>query len=577
MTEDILADESGIERLLISAYGDLDGFFGVLWKLKNTGSNWIYGDVYADNSHTGGYGLTDQPDIITLERYEHDGDEEVIEAKWKALYDGVAKSNHVIRVTNIALENKTITEKEAEQFIAEARFLRGYYHLEAIKTWDFVPYVDEIAFELLLSENKLQVGNQPPDKPEDNAGYTPWADLGGEGIIPWEKVEEDFSFAMENLPETPRNGALGRATKYAAIGILAKIKLFQGDFSKTLSLINEIIQSGQYSLLENYHENFRTIGDNKSEAIFQIQASVNDIAEGWVENGNLGDAGSGFPFGWGFNHPTQNLVNAFKTTDGTEGSAIPGLPFLPSFGLNFNEIDLINDDGLSASDPFTPDTRPLDPRLDWTIGRRGIPYLDWGIHPGRDWIRDPIFGPYSPIKHREHQDDESNYAFMWGIQATANNYSVLRYADVLLMAAECEVELSEGDLNRARDLVNQVRNRMADHPEYWVKSEEGELAANYLISLYPNGGSSDPFLTKEGAREAVRFERRLEMALEGHRFWDLKRWGIAKTTLDTYLEKESIKRTYLQGAIFKDHNIRHPIPNTEIDISQGMISQNPGY
>jgi hypothetical protein len=118
---------------------------------------------------------------------------------------------------------------------------------------------------------------------------------------------------------------------------------------------------------------------------------------------------------------------------------------------------------------------------------------------------------------------------------------------------------------------------MADHPEYWVRFDNDSLAANYQIARYPSSGPSDPFQTQEGAREAVRFERRLELAMEGHRFWDLKKWGVVKSTINDYLEIEKTKRSYLIGAEFKDRNIRHPIPQYEIDVSKGVLSQNPGY
>lgn len=157
-----------------------------------------------------------------------------------------------------------------------------------------------------------------------------------------------------------------------------------------------------------------------------------------------------------------------------------------------------------------------------------------------------------------------------------NTFLVLtRYADILLMAADCEVEL--GNLDRARELVNEVRGRMADYPEYWAKDTVGNHAANYAIARYPVGSASDPFRSQEGAREAVQFERRLELAMEGHRFWDLKKWGIAESTLNDYVEREKDKITYLEEAEFKDHNVRFPIFFEVIDKSEGTLKQNPGY
>jgi hypothetical protein len=280
------------------------------------------------------------------------------------------------------------------------------------------------------------------------------------------------------------------------------------------------------------------------------------------------------------------MVNAFKTQN--------GLPYLEAFGLDFNEPghDVKNDMGIDSNDTtYVPDTRELDPRLDWTVGRRGIPYLDWGNHPGELWIVDQNWsGPYSPIKNLYYQSEQDSYSatnagWMSGLP-NANNYSFIRYADILLMAAECAVAVN--DLDGARDLVNMVRIRARDGA--WVLQNgaeddgshvgpNGELpAANYVINEYPNdGGPLDPFINQVDAWEAVRFERRLELGMEGHRFWDLKRWGIAKTTLNKYIERESDIRILLEGAEFEDRHIRHPIPQQEIEISDPYLKQNPGY
>jgi len=573
--DNTLANQDGIEDLLIGAYAELDGVSSEWPEWASAGSNWIWGDVYADDAYKGS-NVGDQSVLSYIERYMQYALHNYYLAKWKTVYDGISRCNDVIRVTKLAFEKGNINQEQSTEFLAEARFLRAYYHLEAIKIWDFVPFINE--------DNLDGMVENYPSSSASNAGDMKWGEMGGDGYIPWDEVESDFRFSMENLSYPPRN--VGRGHQYAAAGLLAKTMLFQNKYDSTLILLNEIIESGHFQLTDNYHDNFRTSGDNNSESIFQIQASVND-GTGGDFNGNMGDV-LNFPYSYGdspggccgFYQPSQNLVNAFKTTDGSVGSIMAGLPYLGIYGLNFNSAgdDVINDEGLASSDPFTPDSRPLDPRLDWTVGRRGIPYLDWGDHPGRDWIRDQDFsGPYISIKHVYYQEEEgiNSTATGWTNGITANNYSIMRYADVLLMAAECEVEV--GSKDRARELVNLVRGRMADYPEFWVRQENDSLAANYQIVLYPTGGPSDPFQTQEGAREAVQFERRLEFGMEGHRFWDLKRWGVAKTTLNAYLEKESELRQYLKGAKFEDKHIRHPIPQDEIDVMEGVLDQNPGY
>jgi hypothetical protein len=582
VTDESLADTKGIESLLIGAYSVLDGIDWSCDWLSGSSSNWFFGDVYADDAYTGSR-RDDVPFFQDIEKYKQTPETGFgwgyYTCRWKSAYEGVSRSNDVLRVVDLALDRNTISEDEAVQFRAEARFLRGLYHLKAIQLWDFIPFIDE-------NEITGLVENLPPSTLESNAGDIRWGELGGDGYIPWDKVEEDLQFAIDHLPDKRRNGHVGRTYKHAALAIMAKVKLFQADFSSSLTLLNEIINSGDFSLVPDFNYNFRISGNNNAESIFQVQASVNEGGTFRGVNGNLGEI-TNFPNGGGpvgccnRQQPSQNLVNAFKITDGSLGGVIAGLPYLKAFGLDFNEVgdDVKSDDGIDWSEPFTPDTRPLDPRLDWTVGRRGIPYLDWGPHPGSAWIFDQAFsGPYNSIKLVYRQDEEgvgSQPGSEWGGGTTANNYSIVRYADVLLMAAECEVE--SGDLSRARELVNEVRGRMVDNPQHWVRFDNDSLAANYQIARYPSSGVSDPFQTQDGAREAVRFERRLELAMEGHRFWDLKKWGVAKSTLNAYLEIEKTKRSYLLTAEFADKNIRHPIPQYEIDISKGVLKQNPGY
>ena len=550
LSPSVLANEKGLEALLIAAYGELDGWagWGVGSPWYSPGSNWVYGDVYADDAYKG-TDVGDQPQLNPIERYEQDAGNIYMAGKWRVTYDGVSRTNDVLKVLAKAVADGTIDKSVAAQIEAEAKFLRAYYHLEAIKVFDYVPYIDENA------------GDEGYLIPNDN--------------IPYAQVEADFQAAADVLPKEPRNGQVGRATRWAALGLLARTKMYQGKYSEAKPLLEAIISSKQYNLVDLYYNNFEIAGNNNAEAIFQIQASVNDGAG--YENSNFGDV-LNFPYNngpgkcCGFDQPSQNLVNAFKTTD-------EGLPYLNTFGLDFNAEgdDVKNDQGIASDEPFEPDTRPLDPRLDWTVGRRGIPYWDWGPHGGQSWIRNQNYaGPYSPKKlvYKKSEEGTGSSSSGWGGGSTSNNYSVLRYADVILMAAECEVEA--GNLDQAREYVNMIRARAAN-PEGFVKWDDGTPAANYVISLYPTGGANDPFQTQEGAREAVRFERRIELAMEGLRFWDLKRWGVAKEVLNAYLAIESKKRTYLSGAVFKDRSVRHPIPDVAIDRSEGTLKQNPGY
>ena len=549
-----IANLEGLENLLVGAYAQLDGWTG--WAVgapwTSAASNWTYADVYADDAYKGS-DAGDQADILLMERYVQSSTNPYMNGKWRAVYDGVARCNDVMNILALAKSEGTIKDADATQIEAEARFLRAHYHLDAVQVFDNVPYVTEASTDGLVSNPSA----------------------------PYAQIEADFQFAIDNLPETPRNGQLGRATQYAAHGLMARTKLMQGNYSDALPHLNGIINSMQYSLTPNFHTNFNCDGDNSSEAVFQIQASIND-GSGEGANGNYGDI-LNFPYTGGpgaccgFYQPSQNLVNAYQTD-------ADGLPLINTF----NDNDVVGgqdcsyggddpfccnaDDDGNCIDAFVPEAGNLDPRLDWTVGRKAIPYLDWGRHPGRAWIRDQAFaGPYSPIKNVYYASEEGSCsnAGGWGGGTTGNNYSILRYADILLMAAECEVEV--GDLDIARGYVNEVRSR-ASNSDYFVKDDTGADAANYVIGTYDNSWSD-----QNAARDAVRFERRLELAMEGHRMFDLVRWGTAKEVITTYLAKESQSRTYLAGSAFQDHHVRQPIPQSALDESQGTLSQNPGY
>jgi hypothetical protein len=541
-----LQNSTGVEGLLVGAYGALDGipvagpgWFGAV-------SNWVFGGIASDDAYKG-TDAGDQPEQTFIERYVWLPTNDHVRGKWSALYNGIARSNVVLQFVPTA---KDITPERAAQITAEAKFLRGLYHFEAKKMWNNIPFYDEVTYNP-SSPASVKIPNT-----EDV----------------WPRIEADFQEAMAALPESQSQP--GRATKYAAMAMLAKSYMHQGfdvatgapnaaKLSAAKQVLDQIIASGKFSLTDTYHENFSAGSRNNKESIFEVQYSLTSAADG---GGNQGD-GLAWPYNngpggcCGFYQPSQNLVNAHKT------DAATGLPL---FGT-FNDADVTSDEGINSNEAFTPYAGTLDSRLDWNVGRRGIPYLDWGIHAGKDWVRDQAYaGPYSPKKHIA----EKKYSGVSGWQnLNANNYRMIRYAHVLLWAAECEVEV--GSLMKAMEYVNQVRARSAN-PASFVKKEDGSAAANYKVGLYT------VFPSKEYAREAVRFEHRLEFAMEGTRFFDLVRWGIAAPTLNTYLEKERLKRSYLNGAQFKKGTHEYyPIPQQEIVNTtvggKATLVQNPGY
>jgi len=520
--ETMLSNKTGVNAVLIGAYSLLDGV-GSGGTYFSAVSNWIYGTVASDDGYKGS-DVGDLAQITTIEKYIQQADIGGFNEKWVALYDGISRSNDVLRLISKATD---MTDAEKTQATAEAKFLRGWYHFEAKKMWNMVPYVDETVTDYI---------NLPNDK-----------DI-------WPMIEADFQFAVDNLSAT--KAQVGRASKWSAKAMLAKTHMYQSDYTAAKPLLVDIVTNGPFSLVANYHDNFRIATENNSESVFEVQMSVADGGSG--ENGSWGD-NLNFPYGsgpggcCGFYQPSQNLVNAFKTD-------AAGLPLLDTF----NDTDVKNDEGLASSDPFTPYTGTLDPRLDWTVGRRGLPFLNWGIHPGKNWIRDQSFaGPYTFKKFFANSGDNAGAE---SPRANANNYRAIRFADILLMRAEVAVE--ENDLATALTIVNQIRTRAATEV---VKNADGTAAANYLVKPYTS------FANQEYARKAVRFERRVELAMEGHRHFDLVRWGNADVVLNAYIAKEKLKRTYLNGAVFvKGKSEYFPIPQAQIDImGSNILKQNP--
>ncbi len=538
---------NGVEALLVGAYALLDGIgTNDLTPWHGAVSNWVFGGIPSGDGHKG-TDAGDQPEQTFIERYVWLPTNEHIYGKWRSLYNGVARTNDVLKtLANV----KEVTDTRRAQITAEARFLRGHYHFEAKKMWNMIPYIDD---QIYNADDPASV-LVPNDK-----------DV-------WPNIEADFQFAMDNLPESQSD--VGRPNKWAATAYLAKCKIFQGFNTQTgaantaklteaKTLLEAVIASGKYSLVPNYHDNFAAETRNNAESLFEVQYSLSATADG---GGNQGD-GLAWPYNagpggcCGFYQPSQDLVNSFRVDAN-------GLPLVETF----SDVNVKNDEGIKSSDPFTPETAPLDSRLDWSVGRRGIPFLDWGTHPGADWIRDVTYaGPFSPKKHIS---SKAKSGVSGWTNLNANNYRLLRYSHVLLWAAECETEL--GNLAKATEYVNQIRARAA-HPAGFVKNADGTPAANYLVKEYPAA-----FADAATARKAVRFEEKLEFSMEGTRFFDLARWGIADQELNAYVSRESKRRTYLNGAVFKKGtNEYYPIPQNAITYSvkagKPTLIQNPNY
>jgi hypothetical protein len=552
----IIASEPGIQGLLIGAYSLVDGAGASGDDQTSAASNWVFGGVTGDDAYKGS-DPTDFSSIAVLEDWSITPTSSVTGPKWNLCYAGAQRCNAVINTLAIA---KGISATEATQITAQARFLRAYYHMELKKVYGNPIFVDET-----VSPQNTKVDNSK--------------DI-------WPRIEDDLKYAVANLPET--FGQVGRANKWAAQALLAKAYMFEKNYAAAYPLLKDIITNGKttggvkYALLPHFFSNFNPAQKNSSESIFAAQTSVQDGSStdwGADPNGNYGDI-LNFPYTGGpgaccgFYNPSQDLANAFKT-DAT------GLPLLDTWYT-----------GLSVSDPAAPYVGTLDPRIDLTMGRKGIPYLDWGAHPGDSWIRNPVNdGHLNPRKNVYAASQKGAYTDVgsayWGpTELVANNVNLIRYADVILWAAECAQQAA--DIPAAMNYVNMIRARASD-PTGWVYNgsdydapsatykTQTTPADNYKIGLY-----TAATFTAANASKAIYFERRLELAMEGSRFFDLVRWGIADQTLNSYYAREKALRPLKISAHWTaGKNEYIPIPQGEVDNLNAdgtvRIKQNPGY
>lgn len=543
----VLATKEGVDALLIGAYSMLDGVSSVGFGWEAASSNWLFGSIRGLEANKGS-DAGDSNDLTPIAAYNESSVNSFILVKWKSVYDAISRCNETLKVLSLAEKRGSVTPEEADSFRRQARTLRGHFHFEAWRLWEKICYVDEMT-DLETITNQEDVRNKI------------LADLeAGLGL--------DYDM-----------GQVGRFNRTVVKVLLAKALMqLNKDFTKAKSYLEDVTDGmddtgpdGHAIGLEpRYGDIFDIEKRNGPESIYTVQYAVNDGSGGW--NGGWGEVlnfpykgNGGSPAGCcGFFQPSFDLANSFKTVNG-----------LPVLDETYNNIPLKNDMGLPATEPFSPDeTTPLDPRLDWTVGRRGIPYLDWGPHTGRDWIRDQNYaGPYSPKKQVYKKSQEGIYTETgnWTSGFTANGYRLIRFADVLLLLAECQIET--GDLEGARISINKVRARAANS-EGFVKNDDGSNAANYQITEYLP--SVFPFDTKENSLKALRMERKLELGMEGHRFFDLQRWGVVQQELNRILayEKTELPVIYYWAVTVGPEDVLYPIPQNEIDLMGGRLVQN---
>jgi hypothetical protein len=591
LNEQTLQTKAGVEGSLIAAYRALDWNTGSGGAWGSAASNWVWGSVTSDDAYKGSE-ATDQPPINDIEAYfwSTADAESYLNDKWRAVYEGVVRTNATIRLLDqvVAAKPNEISTADQNGIRGEALFLRAHYHFEAWRMWGNIPYYVETDLDFR--------------KANSTSAAVVTALLA------------DLNAAIPLLPLTSRNGQVGRANQWTAKAYKGRVEVYNAsmtgaaaDWTAALTTLRDVRTNGPYGLETSFDRVWTGFADrdNGPETILAFQASAND-GEPDGNNANWGERlnfpHSGSPFGCcGFHQPSQNLVNFFRV-DGA------GLPLATSAPGTWNAS---NANFVAAAPPTTA----VDPRLDWTVGRDGVPYKDYGTHEP-DWIRQVSYGGTYSAKKMAHEfasGAESKVGWV-PTQLNSVNIHIFRAADMLLMLAEAEIEAGgAAGLVTANQIVNQIRTRAG-------QTAQGcgfrAAADNNVATVYPtcNGdariavpindasirwatysiGNYGPFASQAAARQAVRYERRLELAMEGQRFFDLKRWGIAETEINAYLGvgagaagvgggMERTRRAYLNapGVLFQPRHMLFPIPPIQVELSKvggtPRLQQNTGW
>jgi hypothetical protein len=580
LNDQTLANRAGVEGSLVAAYRNLDHNTAVGGAWGWTASKWVWGSVTSDDAYKGSE-ASDQPAVTDIELYAWTTGnvDNYLNDTWRGAYEGVVRSNATLRLLKEvqAKSPGQISAADARSIAGEALFLRAHYHFEAWRMWVNVPYYreDDATFRT----------------PEDIADFRrPNAD----SATVVTEILKDLDSAIVLLPTSPRGGSKGRVSQWTARAYKGRVHAYANQWPAALTTLRDVQASGPYRLEESFDRVWTGFSQyqNGPETILAFQSSANDgnpdgNNANWGERLNFPHSGS--PYGCcGFHQPSQNLVN-FYAVDAS------GLPLAVTSPAGWNANDANFTAGAAT---------PVDPRLDWTVGRDGVPYKDAGLHLA-SWIRAPAYGGfYSPKKnvHEKASGVESKVGWT-PTNLNAVNMHIFRYADMLLLLAEAEVEA--GSTERARAIVNEIRAR-AGRAAQGCGLPAAEAAAKALVMAYPScAGDSriavpidDPsikwatyrvapypasaFANPEQARTAVRYERRLELGMEGQRFFDLRRWGTFQQVLNDYLAVERTRRPYLTAAQPVTDRYRfYPIPNTQIQLSregnEERLKQNPGW
>lgn len=515
---------------------------------------WPYGDLSSDDCVKGGGGTTDtgyHPMEIWTTLTSTPGE---LDELWYRLYCNISRCNRAL----VALEeygDEKLGKTTADQRRGEVHFLRGHSYFKLLTMFRQIPWVDEEVFK----------NNSQEQTPNNQFTYEEL----------FNKVINEFELAYNALPMEVTDGG-GRANKVAAAAYLAKcyLTIAWGDgYEKStgVNFINrnymekvieytEVVKNSRYDYLADFGDIFLPEYKNSSESVFAVQTSQYTEDNTRFGRANWSNMLNGcwgmWSCGWDFHKPSQDLVNAYKTKN--------GLPL-------FDDYDNTDDYPLSGETAV----QKWDPRLFHTVGMPTFPYkYEEAYMMTMDNSRTPnTYGFYTSLKDVPQRSAGETFDGSW--QAFAMNDYVFRYTDVMLMRAEALIELDR--MEEARTIINDIRRRAANSIDKHIA-----YASDFCeIAEYP---ASD-FTSKKNARVRLRWERRLEMAMESSRYFDLRRWGVASEVLNAYFAKE--KNASYEGVRYGQYyeearytagkNEFYPIPYNQLYYVPGLYVQNLGY
>lgn len=511
--------EDAANSLMTAAYATLlCHYFGNNESFAGPINNWVM-DVRSDDALKGGGGTGMEGYIHDLEVGVVRSNCDVVEFKWRNNYYSISRCNNAIKAIASA---GGIDDAAKASYIAEMKTLRAYYYFDMYRLYQKFPYIDE---------------NVNPSEVRADA-YTRAEMLGF--------IKKDLEDSYKVLPE--KQALVGRFNRYVAAALMAKVCLFDSDWANVEKYADYVIASGQYSLYPNFLDISKPEMNNQYESVMAIQFSSANEPEQFnfcnclnctYSEGNLYGPGDDFYLA------SQDLVNSFRTDAN-------GLPYLDG-SQNSESI-------LSADYPGN-----IDPRLDFTVGRIGMPWR--GYEYNENWCRLlELYGQYSgkkPYPSPTNPEVTPNIV-PWG--ASSLNYIIIRYADVMLMKAEALIEQGNKTPEESWKLVNAVRQRAANSvdPNY-TPVDINPMKAHYFVGQYP---MTD--WTQDYARKAVRHERRIELAMEGNRWFDLLRWGNVVEVVNKYYQFEKDFQDYYLGANLSPDALYFPVPLSQKDNAHGL-------